>query len=167
MGEIRNVGLKILGLPTDRTDWLEVTLIMASAPQSDLGHSLQIHDPLGSRNASNMISVHYSARIPKSNVDEVSIESNATAVEEYIEIAMQNAESASGISYDVSVDRSSVNTMTSELNSTWVAAVASASESAESNQVSSVSVDGSVPNASASWTLLALLGSIACIAAIQ
>merc|ERR1712190_369721 len=66
MDELKIVGLKILGLPTDKKDWIDVTLTSASARRLAVA-SVQPASP---------ISVEYVAKIPKAASSQVHVETD-------------------------------------------------------------------------------------------
>jgi len=164
MSEMRKVGLKILGLSTDRIGWIQVTLTVAS------GRRLGLHSGRKLTDQSTSISVDYTARIPKAAVEDVSIASDPAIVTQDINLAIQNAENASGTSYGVTVDSSSVNSLTSNLDSTWTAAVAAESGSLVNATKIETTQHGfasaSHQKKPASWTLFAVQIAIACFATI-
>merc|ERR1712151_364970 len=96
------------------------------------------------------ISVKYSANIPASAIDSVSIVSDPSMVTSFV----ANAVVVSGFSYGLSVDESSITALTSSLEAKWSEAVESAE--AESSSVttteSTSSTNTTVENTSSTST---------------
>jgi len=120
MTEMKKLGLIVLGLPTDKTDWIQVKLELSSEDRRRLDrNNLR-------RLSSAAISVEYTADIPKAVANDVSIMSDPVALQESFNVAVENAATQSGVDYDAAVDSSSVEDMTSDLGTAWTVALESA-----------------------------------------
>lgn len=133
---MKKVGLKVLGLPEDKTDWITVAFNALNNGARRLGLRM-------GRRLNSGISVDYTAKIPQDHIDDVSIVVKPAIIEGYVQAAVANAESASDISYGLTLDVTALNRLTNNLESAWIAAVASAGDSSGSTSTSIHSTDQS------------------------
>merc|ERR1712050_220839 len=100
MTAMKKLGLKVLGLPDDKLDWITTKLTTTHPSNPSITQQVRSGGSGGGTFSSGIhVSVEHTARIPKDFIGDVSIVSDPAALLSYVDGVKMDVERASGKTY--------------------------------------------------------------------